>query len=165
IKGIRLISDPDTGKPKGFGYVEFMDRESLVSAIGMSGESLHKRSIRINYAERTATPATSFSRNDRDHDRPHTGGWASGFRRNDGKRLRLTVQMLVGHGRFILGPFQKREDTGFPKKDEAASTEPPKPKPNPFGNALPRDEMAIQKQIEERRAAREAEANAEKAER
>lgn len=44
--------DIQTNRPKGYGYVEFIDRESLVEAIKMNGESLHKRNVRINVAER-----------------------------------------------------------------------------------------------------------------
>ena len=44
--------DLTTNKPKGYGYIEFIDRDSLISAVRMDGESLQKRSIRINVAER-----------------------------------------------------------------------------------------------------------------
>lgn len=43
--------DTDTQRPKGYGYVDFLDRESLLSALSMNGESLQKRLIRINVAE------------------------------------------------------------------------------------------------------------------
>jgi translation initiation factor 4B len=43
--------DLDTQRPKGYGYVEFLDRESLLSALSMDGESLQKRNIKINIAE------------------------------------------------------------------------------------------------------------------
>jgi hypothetical protein len=52
----------------------------------------------------------------------------------------------------------------FPQREQAApvsaaptSQPPSRPKVNPFGAAIPRDEVAIQKQIEERRLAREKE--------
>ena len=38
-------------KPKGFAYAEFEDRESLVNALKMNGESLMNRSVRINVAD------------------------------------------------------------------------------------------------------------------
>ena len=44
--------DLKTNTPKGFGYVEFLDRDSLIGALKMNGESLQKRTVRINYAER-----------------------------------------------------------------------------------------------------------------
>ncbi|KAJ3183090.1 hypothetical protein HDU87_007512 [Geranomyces variabilis] len=50
VKSIRLPADPE-GKPKGFGYVEFEDRASLVEAMKLSGESVMRRAIRIDVAE------------------------------------------------------------------------------------------------------------------
>ncbi|KAJ3413077.1 26S proteasome non-ATPase regulatory subunit [Chytridiales sp. JEL 0842] len=47
IKSIRLIKDIED-KPKGFGYVEFDDVESLKAAVAMSGESVQGRSIRVD---------------------------------------------------------------------------------------------------------------------
>ena len=44
--------DLATNRPKGYGYVEFLDRDSLIGAVQMDGESLQKRSVRINVAER-----------------------------------------------------------------------------------------------------------------
>ena len=44
--------DLNTNKPKGYGYIEFLDRDSLIAAVQMDGESLQKRSVRINVAER-----------------------------------------------------------------------------------------------------------------
>jgi translation initiation factor 4B len=32
VKSVRLIMDLDTQRPKGYGYVDFVDRESLLSA-------------------------------------------------------------------------------------------------------------------------------------
>ncbi|KAJ1929115.1 Eukaryotic translation initiation factor 4B [Tieghemiomyces parasiticus] len=51
IAGIRLIRDRMTDRPKGYGYVEFSDVESLAQALGLSGEGLQGRPIRINLAE------------------------------------------------------------------------------------------------------------------
>ena len=51
LKSIRLIQDPQTHQPKGFGYVEFEDAQSLEQAIKMDGESVLNRRIRINVAE------------------------------------------------------------------------------------------------------------------
>jgi translation initiation factor 4B len=51
IKSFRMIFDMATNKPKGFGYVEFHDRDSLAAAIAMDGESLLNRKVRLNVAE------------------------------------------------------------------------------------------------------------------
>jgi hypothetical protein len=58
--------------------------------------------------------------------------------------------VVIIFNRF-LGPFQRREPAS------TSPIVPSKPKENPFGNAAPRDEEAIQRQIEERRLAREKE--------
>ncbi|CAG8677508.1 5976_t:CDS:2, partial [Acaulospora morrowiae] len=47
---IRILRDIND-KPKGFGYVEFEDLESLTKALEMSGESLGNRPIRVSVAE------------------------------------------------------------------------------------------------------------------
>lgn len=51
ILSIRMISDNATGKPKGYGYVEFDDRDSLIAAIDKSGREVGGRPIRISVAE------------------------------------------------------------------------------------------------------------------
>ncbi|RUP43597.1 hypothetical protein BC936DRAFT_136961 [Jimgerdemannia flammicorona] len=50
ISKIRIVKDHDE-KPKGFGYVEFEDQESLKNALTLSGEQFNSRQIRINIAE------------------------------------------------------------------------------------------------------------------
>jgi RNA recognition motif-containing protein len=39
----RIIRDRDTGKPKGFGYVDFTDYASVKEAIKLSGSELDGR--------------------------------------------------------------------------------------------------------------------------
>lgn len=64
----------------------------------------------------------------------------------------------------LIGSFQRRQSEVRPSVTSTTApsatvttspTIPSKPKPNPFGNAAPRDEVAIQKQLEERRTLRE----------
>nr|CAG8586442.1 1677_t:CDS:10 [Entrophospora candida] len=50
IATIRILRDKDE-KPKGFGYVEFKDLESLSKALDMTGENLSNRPIRVSVAE------------------------------------------------------------------------------------------------------------------
>ena len=54
IKGVRLVrnGDPETGRFKGFGYVDFDDRESLVEALSMNGQLLKNRKVKIDVAKR-----------------------------------------------------------------------------------------------------------------
>ncbi|KAI8917236.1 hypothetical protein DFJ77DRAFT_459674 [Powellomyces hirtus] len=234
VKNIRLLSDHD-GKPKGFGYVEFEDRDSLVEALKLSGESVMRRNIRIDVAEppkRDGRPERGgdFDRPDRSAEldsawrRPETGppaprpdrgfggdrgfdrggdrdrGFGGGFRRDEGQGGgRFGDDRRGGDrgfggdrgdrgfgggdrglgGRSDAAPTERKKLVLLPrttpvadaeaakapaapaKEDEKTSTEPKKPKSNPFGAAKPRDENEIMKQVEERLQKREAEKKAE----
>ncbi|KAJ3010471.1 hypothetical protein HKX48_007385 [Thoreauomyces humboldtii] len=66
VKSVRLPTDLE-GKPKGFGYVEFENRESLVEAMKLNGESVQRRQIRIDAASapKSGTRGGDFDRPDR----------------------------------------------------------------------------------------------------
>ncbi|KAI0084189.1 hypothetical protein BDY19DRAFT_898821 [Irpex rosettiformis] len=52
IKSVRLPTDRDTGRPKGFGYVEFTDIEAAKKAFeGLSGQEIAGRAIRLDYSQ------------------------------------------------------------------------------------------------------------------
>ncbi|WVN89222.1 uncharacterized protein L203_104440 [Cryptococcus depauperatus CBS 7841] len=51
---VRIVKDP-TGKPKGFGYVEFRTQDGLKEALNRSMSQLQGRSIRVNVAEAPST--------------------------------------------------------------------------------------------------------------
>ncbi|KAG9446067.1 hypothetical protein H6P81_012195 [Aristolochia fimbriata] len=46
----RVITDRDTGRSRGFGFVNFTTTEAASSALAMDGQELHGRNIRVNYA-------------------------------------------------------------------------------------------------------------------
>ncbi|CAL1715712.1 unnamed protein product [Somion occarium] len=50
VKNVKIIKDRDD-RPKGFGYVEFIDLDSLKEALAKSGASLAGRNIRVSVAE------------------------------------------------------------------------------------------------------------------
>nr|GAT60936.1 translation initiation factor 4B [Mycena chlorophos] len=50
IKTVKIIKDREE-KPKGFGYIEFEDLESLKDALAKSGASFSGRTIRVSVAE------------------------------------------------------------------------------------------------------------------
>lgn len=52
VKTVRLMMDRAENKPRGYGYVEFEDLDSLKQATEMSGGVLAGRNIRITVAER-----------------------------------------------------------------------------------------------------------------
>ncbi|KAH7922502.1 hypothetical protein BV22DRAFT_1037397 [Leucogyrophana mollusca] len=49
-KSIKIIKDRDE-KPKGFGYIEFVELEGLKDAISRTGNSLSGRTVRVSVAE------------------------------------------------------------------------------------------------------------------
>ncbi|KAI8056582.1 hypothetical protein BDF22DRAFT_666998 [Syncephalis plumigaleata] len=50
INNVRIIRDFND-RPKGFGYVEFADRDALAAAVERDGQSINGRNIRVNVAE------------------------------------------------------------------------------------------------------------------
>ena len=51
VDSVRLIRDPSTGRSKGFGYVTFADRESLVTALEANDVEVCGRPIHVDVAE------------------------------------------------------------------------------------------------------------------
>jgi len=51
IKEVRLMSDRQTGRPKGFGYIEFETAEGVKKAIEYDGSDYDGRSLRVNMAD------------------------------------------------------------------------------------------------------------------
>lgn len=48
---VKLIMDRETGRAKGFGFVEFKTQDAANSAIKMSGQELDGRQLRIDHAQ------------------------------------------------------------------------------------------------------------------
>ncbi|KAJ1557934.1 hypothetical protein HK096_004504, partial [Nowakowskiella sp. JEL0078] len=193
ITSVRLVSDRETQKFKGYAYVEFKDADSLTEALNFNGSDFRGRNIRIEIAEPPKRNVERESRGEND-------GWskrelpprAVSPSRSDGRGNRYNSNRDGNNGNrdfvreggrdFVRDggsrDFVKRNSYGGPtatlsqrKKLELAPrteskifeelTNPDtvdfgKTKPNPFGEAKPRDEAAILRQIEERRE-REAE--------
>lgn len=52
VVGFRLVFDRDTGKPKGYGFCEFSDHETALSAVrNLNGQELGGRPLRIDLAD------------------------------------------------------------------------------------------------------------------
>lgn len=75
VKGVRLVRDRENDRPRGFGYVEFNDVESLKKALPLSGSPLAGREIRVTVAE---APKGGFG--DREPERDLDWGSARGAR-------------------------------------------------------------------------------------
>ncbi|KAF0699357.1 Aste57867_10073 [Aphanomyces stellatus] len=50
VTDVRIPIDYSSGRPKGFAYIEFGDRESLVRALEYDGKTIDKRAIRVDVA-------------------------------------------------------------------------------------------------------------------
>ncbi len=69
VTSARLITDRDTGRPKGFGFVEMADKSAAEAAISsLDGREVGGRDLRVN----EATPR---------EDRPRSSSSSSGPRR------------------------------------------------------------------------------------
>ncbi|KAI9027433.1 hypothetical protein CLU79DRAFT_697710 [Phycomyces nitens] len=55
VKDVRIRIDPDTGKSRGFCYVDFVSKKSKAAALKMDGSEFMGRNIRVDEAT-TATP-------------------------------------------------------------------------------------------------------------
>jgi len=52
VDTIKIITDRDTGQPRGFGFVEMPDRREAQSAIdGLQGKELAGRTLNVNEAK------------------------------------------------------------------------------------------------------------------
>ena len=70
IKSCSLILNPDTGKHRGYGFVEFVEEKSAAHAIQeMDGFDLIGRKLKVNYASALVAPQSS----------QHGGGFGGGF--------------------------------------------------------------------------------------
>ena len=51
VVSVNIITDRDTGRPKGFGFVEMADQEAATAAIGgLNGQEINGRALNVNEA-------------------------------------------------------------------------------------------------------------------
>ncbi|OIT35476.1 PREDICTED: glycine-rich RNA-binding protein 2, mitochondrial-like [Nicotiana attenuata] len=76
----KVITDRDTGRSRGFGFVNFTDGESAKEAMtAMDGQELNGRNIRVSLAQERAPRSGGFGSGGGGY-----GGGYSGSRENDG---------------------------------------------------------------------------------
>jgi RNA recognition motif-containing protein len=51
VQSVKLISDRDTGRFRGFGFVEMNDAEAQKAIEGLNGKDMGGRNLRVNLAE------------------------------------------------------------------------------------------------------------------
>ncbi|KAI9227450.1 MAG: hypothetical protein DHS80DRAFT_24272 [Piptocephalis tieghemiana] len=52
VKHIRLVFDRETGKPKGYGFIEYMDSDTASSAVrNLQGYEMGGRDLRVDFAD------------------------------------------------------------------------------------------------------------------
>ncbi len=52
VTSVKLIEDRDTGRPRGFGFVEMSDDTAAMAAIqAMDGKSMGGRNLKVNEAK------------------------------------------------------------------------------------------------------------------
>jgi cold-inducible RNA-binding protein len=74
VQSAQLISDRDTGRSKGFGFVEMSSEKEAAAAIsGMNGQMVDGRALTVNEAKPK-------------EDRPRTGGGGYGGGGGGGRR-------------------------------------------------------------------------------
>jgi len=51
VESTRLISDRDTGRPRGFGFVEMNNADASRAMQALNGQELDGRALRVNEAQ------------------------------------------------------------------------------------------------------------------
>eukprot|EP00466_Bigelowiella_natans_P012768 jgi/Bigna1/68660/fgenesh1_pg.6_\ len=128
IVNIRLVENRNTGKFKGFGYVEFETLDDLKEALGCNGMNYRGRIIRVDVAQDKAPRDENRRgyRGDRGNSRRDSGGGGGRRGRRGGRGGGGT------HFRY-KGPVRE--------ESPVKATE----KINPFGAARPREEILAER--------------------
>lgn len=56
VQSVKLVSDRDTGRPRGFGFVEMEGADADTAIAALNGQQFGGRSLRINEARERAGP-------------------------------------------------------------------------------------------------------------
>ncbi len=60
VTSINLITDRDTGRPRGFGFIEMEDAEAAAAIKALDGQECGGRNLKVNEArDRQSSPRTN----------------------------------------------------------------------------------------------------------
>jgi RNA recognition motif-containing protein len=62
VVSVRVITDRETGRSRGFGFVTFSDAQGAQQALSLDGINLDGRTIRVREAENKAPPLRNEQR-------------------------------------------------------------------------------------------------------
>jgi RNA recognition motif-containing protein len=51
VRSVSLVTDRETGRPSGFGFVEMPDQAALLAIAALDGQPLQGRPLRVNPAQ------------------------------------------------------------------------------------------------------------------
>ncbi len=54
VNSVDLIIDRETGRPRGFGFIEMPDEDAARAILGLNGEEFEGRSLKVKEAEETS---------------------------------------------------------------------------------------------------------------
>lgn len=75
VERVNIITDRDTGKPRGFAFVEMTDRNEAEAAINqLNGAELNSRAMNVNEARPKPSAGRSFGGGGRGNSRGGGGG-------------------------------------------------------------------------------------------
>jgi RNA recognition motif-containing protein len=74
IESLALISDRDTGRPRGFGFIEMSTADAATAMQALNGKDFEGRALKVNEAQ------------SRERGNGGGGGGGGGFRRSGGNR-------------------------------------------------------------------------------
>jgi len=65
ISGVKLIKDRETGRSKGFAFIEFANSSQAEAAVKIDGEDFKGRRIKVNIARGKSSGGSSENRDRR----------------------------------------------------------------------------------------------------
>jgi RNA recognition motif-containing protein len=100
VSDATLVTDRDTGRPRGFGFVEMRNDQEARSAIAaLDGKEVGGRTIKVNEAK----PKTSPSRRDQDGPAaPDCAAWRHGDARAARRAGRCAASAAAERGRILV---------------------------------------------------------------